>query len=365
VRKLRLVLPAILVLLLAPGSIVTAEDAPYPAGVSNQTHDGMEFTLVLPSDYDGAREHPLLIALHGMSGKGSNMAGMFSPLAREGFVIVGPQSGTGQGWDQPNVKRAKGVLKHLFKTLSIDEKRLHGIAVSQACPLLSSLVFDKQFHFISAGWGMGGCAGGKPPKWARKEMGVITVVGSEDWAFGSAVGSVKMLRKKVRTVECHIQKGLGHEFPSKLTPYLHHWIQVMNGRFVPGECRFLDWTDDPEGAKATMAEKKTGAFLYFYSGDDAENAEARRVQNDVLFDPLVRHFGRRLVPIKLERKANADLFAALKLKTTPAVVALKPDFSVAKSFEGKAIKASALAKALRGVSRDKSMPKQPGVFVHE
>jgi hypothetical protein len=365
VSDLPFVRPALLILLLLSGSIAATADAPFPSGVSDQEHDGMAFSLVMPSRCDAAKDYPLLIILHGRGGRASSLASGFSILAREDIVVCAPQSANPSGWDQPNVDRAKGVLDHLVKTLSIDKKRLHGLALSQACPSLSSIVFDKKYHFITASWGMGGCSGGKVPKWARKEMGVFVMVGSEDWAYGAAVGSVKMLQKKVRSVECHVQKGIGHEYPIKVEPLYRRWLTVMNGRFVPGDCGFLDWTEDVEAAKKDMAAKKTGALLYVYSADDADDAEARRVQNEVLLDPMVRHFGERVVALKLERKRHPDLIAALKLKGTPAVVALKPDFSVAKAFEGKKVKASALAKALRGVAKDRSMPKQPGVFVHE
>ncbi len=58
-----------------------------------------------------------------------------------------------------------------------------------------------------------------------------------------------------------------------------------------------------------------------------------------------------------ERSAEEDLFQELKLKQTPAVVVLRKDFKVAKTFTGK-IKAGPLAKALRGQARSKKTPKR-------
>jgi len=339
-------------------------ESPYPKGTSTQKHDGMEFTLVLPSDYDAAKEYALLIALHGMNGKASNVAGAFTELTRDGFVVCAPQCARA-GWDQPNVNRAKGVLSHLIEVLAIDAKRLHGAAFSQGCGSLASVVFDRKFHFVSASWSMGGSTGGKVPPRAKKEMGVIALVGSEDWARGAAEGTVKQLRKKVRTVECHVQQGLGHEFPSKLAPYHRYWLTVMNGGFEPGECGFFEWSDDVEAAKLRMAAEKRGGLLYFFSKKDGESVEARRVQNGVLFDPIVRHYGRRAVAVKLAREGNEELFKQLGLTATPAVVVTKPDFEPAKSFEGAKVKAAALAKELRKVVRDKAPPKKPGVFLHE
>jgi hypothetical protein len=345
--------------------VTGAETPPYPAGTSTQTHEGMEFTLVLPPDLDPDRSYALLIALHGMNGRGSNVAAGFASLAREGFVICGPQSG-GPGWDPPNVKRAKAVLSHLIDVLPIDEKRLHGAAYSQACPFLASIVFDKRYHFVSASWGMGGSAGGKVPRHARKEMGAIALVGERDWARGAAEGTVSQLRKKVRNVECHVQRGLGHEFTVKLVPYHHFWLKVMNGAFVPGECSpFYTWTTDLGAARATMAREKRGGLVYVWSDDEREAEETRRFQNEVLFDPLVMHFGRQAVAVRLSRNGHADRLEALGVKQTPAIVVLRPDGTPAKVLEGARIKASTLAKALRGVAPEKRMPEEPGIHMHD
>jgi len=343
---------------------VFAEDNPvYPKGTSTQKHGGIEFTLVVPSDYDTAKKYAAIIALHGMNGKASNVAGAFSGLSRHGFIVCAPQCAK-PGWDQPNVNRAKDVLSHLIEKLSIDPKRLHGAAFSQGCGSLASVVFDKKFHFISASWSMGGSTGGKVPGWAKKEMGVIALVGSEDWARGAAEGTVKQLAKKVRQVECHVQEGIGHEFPGKLTNYHHYWLRVMDGWFEPGEVGFFDWTDDLAAAKQTMAAEKRGGMVYVFSKKDGESAEARRVQNEVLFDPMVRHYGRQAIAVKLDREANAELIGELGVTETPALVVLKPDGKVAVALAGKKVKAAGIAKELRKIAKDKKPPKIPGVFLH-
>jgi len=349
-------------LLLAPAN--ADEKCPYPTGTSTQRFADMEFTLILPTDYDPARKHPLIIGLHGRGGRGANIASGFAPLAREGWVVVGPQS-SAMDWDQPNVKRAKEVLAHLLDVLSIDEKKLHGAAYSQACPFLSPIVFDKKFHFITASWGMGGSNGGSVPKWGKKEMGVIALAGSEDWGRGAAEGTVRMFAKKVKNAQCHLQHGLGHEFPIKLVPYHLFWLKVMNGWFVPGEVSpFFDWSTDLEAAKKTMAGEKRGGFVYFYSKDDGENAEARRFQSEVLLDAQVMHYGRQAVCVRLEREKHEALFQSLKLKTTPAAVVTKPDFTPVATLEGKKASASKVGKALRKVAKDRKKPEKPGVHLH-
>ncbi|MEN8152362.1 MAG: hypothetical protein ABFS86_21265, partial [Planctomycetota bacterium] len=248
-------------------------ETPFPTGTSTQKHAGLEYTLILPSDYDASKKYALIIGLHGMNGKAANIAGIFSPLARHGFVVCAPQN-SHPGWSQPGVDKAKEILSHLIEKLSIDPDRLHGAAFSQGCGSLSSLVFDKKFHFISASWSMGGSSGGKVPPWGKKEMGIIALVGSEDWGRGAAESTVKQFAKKVKIAECHIEQGVGHEFPSKLQPYHQYWLRVMDGWFEPGEVGFFDWQTDLDAAKKEMAAKKRGGLVYVYSKKDGEGAEA-------------------------------------------------------------------------------------------
>ena len=348
-------------LLLAP--VANAEDPPFPAGQSEQTYDGMKYYLVMPRDYDPAKEYALLIGLHGMGGDARSVAGGFADLAREGFVVCAPKSTQG-GWDQPNVKKSKEILSLLMGKLSIGEKRLHGVAFSQGAGFLSSLVFDPKFNFVSASWSMGGCSGGKVPPRARKEMGAITLVGGQDWARGAAEGTVKMLAKKVRSVECHVQPGIGHEYPSALVAFHRKWLLVMDGRFTPGECATIEFGGGLESAKEEMAAEKKGALVYVYSAEESEEAETRRVQNEIFFDPMLRHYAGQVARVKADRGKDAAILETLGAKTTPAIAVLKPDGTVSKLFEGKKLKASSIAKALRSVAKDKRPPKHPGVFIH-
>jgi len=340
-----------------------ADEPAYPTGTSTQKFAGLEYSLVLPSDYDASKKYALIVGLHGMNGKASNIAGIFAGLARHGFIVCAPQN-SHPGWSQPGVDKTKKIVSHLVKTLSIDPNRLHGAAFSQGCGSLSSLVFDKKLHFISASWSMGGSSGGKPPPWAKKEMGVIALVGSEDWGRGAAEGTVKTLGKKVRQAECQIQQGIGHEYPGKLTNYHHYWLRVMDGWFEPGEVGFFDWTDDFAAAKQTMADEKRGGLIYVYSKKDAKNPEARRVQNEVLFDPMVRHFGRQAVVVKMDLDENPEIAKALAVDSTPALLVMKPGGELSLTQAGKKIKASTFAKELRKLAKDKKPPKVPGVFVH-
>ena len=52
-------------LCLLPVPAANAEDPPFPAGQSEQTYEGMKYYVVMPRDYDPAKEYALLIGLHG------------------------------------------------------------------------------------------------------------------------------------------------------------------------------------------------------------------------------------------------------------------------------------------------------------
>ncbi len=343
--------------LLLAGLPARGQGAPaYPKGSSSQEFAGLRFQLVVPADFDPAKTYALLVVLHGLGGEEKSMAQTFEPLSKEGFVVCAPKS-TGQGWDAGEVEKVKEIVRHLMPALSIGEGRLHGVGFSNGGWNLASLVFDEKLPFASGVWIAAGYNGGKVPKRARTTFGALALAGSEDGNKDAAEKTVDLLADKVRSVEVRIEPGVGHAMPRGLLPYCLWWIRVMDGWYVPGDDMSFQWTADPEAAKPVMAQRKTGGLLWFYTAADTEDAEARRVQQEVFFHPLVRRFGAQAVAVKLERTAHEALFASYRLKKTPAVVVLKPDGSVAKALEGEAIKDTALAKALRDVVPDKSVPK--------
>jgi predicted esterase len=333
-----------------------AGDAPYPKGKSHQKFGELSFYLVLPEDYDPAKEYSLLVALHGMDATETSIASWFEPLAREQFVVCAPRA-SGSTWNKPDIEKVKELVGHLTKVLSIGEGRLHGTGFSNGGQKLPLLVFDKDLRFASACFMGSGFTGYPVPKRAKKEMGVLAIAGSKDRARGAAEKTPDLLKGKVRQVECRIQEGLDHDIPDELMPYCHYWLKVMEGRFFPGETASFEWVDDLEVAKLTIADEKKASFVYFYDERLPEDAAARRVEFEVFFDPLVRHFGSRLVAVKLDVEIDDAYLAELGFEKTPAIAVLKPDMSVAKTFEGD-IDAKALAKAMRSVAKDRSMPKR-------
>ena len=345
----------LILFLVAP---VLAQDAepPYPKGSSEQEREGLKFMLVVPDDYDPAKEWSMIVILHGNGGSHVNMSLSVGPLGKEGFIICAPKS-RAAGWDGRDVADVRKIVVHLKETLSIGKNRLHGLGFSNGGWNLASLVFDEDLHFISGCWMAAGYDGGKVPKWARRDFGAMALAGAQDGNASFAEATVDKLYDKVRNVEHHIQPNLGHAWTRELEPYMWWWFKVMDGRFTPGDDMSFKWGSDVEAAKAKMETEKLGGFVWFYSEqDDAESEEAQRVQHEVFFDPLVRKYGNQLVPLRLKREEHQELFDSLKFKSTPAIAVLKKDFKKSKTFEGKKIKNTALAKELRKYAPDKSFP---------
>lgn len=353
-RRLTALLVAVAILACVPAR-AQEEEPPYPRGSSSQRFADLKFQLVLPDDYDPQQEYSLIVILHGAGGTETGMAGALQALASRGFVVCAPKS-TAETWNDADVRRVKEITQHLMDVLSVGKGRLHGAGFSNGGWNLAPLVFDESLPFVSACWIAAGYNGGKIPKRAAQEMGVLALAGAQDPNRASAEKTVDLVEKKVRTAECQIQDGIGHEFPDKLMPYYFFWLESMEGRFTPGVDQSFDWAEDPDQARERMASERKGGFFYFYSAEDVELPESKFVHTVIFFDPLVRRFGRQLLPVKLDRAEHEELFASLKLKKTPALVVLKPSFKVLKSFAGR-IHPGRLAAALRALSPDPSLPK--------
>jgi dienelactone hydrolase len=350
-----LLLSALSVLLvLAPRSACPQDAAPFPAGTSVQQLEGMRCTVLMPDAFDAARERSLLVMLHGNGGDDS-LAHAMERMTKEDFVVVAPKS-KGVGWSVPDVDAVRRIAADLRKRLRVGERRLHVLGFSNGGWNLAPLAFDEDLRVQSACWVAAGFNGGKPPKHAKKEMGVLALAGGADPNCDSAQKTVPMLADKVRTAECRIQPGLGHEWPRELVPYYAWWLTVQEGRFTPGTCAAFAWKDTPQAALDAAAAAKSGAFVYWWSAADASNEKAKALQNDVLRDALVQRFGQQLAAAKASREESAEDWAKTGLKTTPAVVIYDAAGKVKATLQDK-IDAKALGASLRSVAADRSLPK--------
>jgi predicted esterase len=332
------------VVLLASTASAAAEDLAYPRGKSVQEHAGLTYYLQIPEDEEVKEGMSLIVGLHGMNASAREFATWWEPLAERGFVVCCAQA-PGATWSKPNIESVKKIIRHLLEKLPIRKDRVHGVGFSNGGQNLVFLVFDPNLPFATACWMGSGFTGGRVPKRCRKEMAAIALCGSKDYARPNAERTPKNLRGKVRQAEFHEQEGLGHDIPRDLMPYYHYWLTVMEGRFIPGEDQLFDWRYDLGEGRREMEEKKTGAFVYFFSEGDGENDDARHLEHVVFFDEKVREYGKRLQPVCLDVKLDREAFDEFGFTKTPAVAVLDPKGAVVATFEG-AVEARALAKAM-------------------
>jgi len=343
---------ATLILLFALPAL--ADELPYPPGRSVQTIEGVETGLLLPAELTAERPASFVLMLHGAGDNGPNLVGALRAWPDEGYVVCAP-SATDGTWDKNDLSAAKRIALHLLEKLPVDRRRIHTLGFSNGGWNLAPIAFDDDLKPVSATWIAAGYNGGSVGRWAKKGLGALALAGADDPNAASAMKTVDLLEDKVRSVECRLQPGLDHKWPHDHDDYLLWWMGAMEGRFEPGKDRNFAWTDDIDEAVAALKDqKKGGVIVYVWSPADKDKAEAKALQNETLMDPLVRHYGNQLKPVKLE--ASEDT-AALGVKATPAVVVLDRAGKVKKVLAGK-ISAKSLASALRGVAPDSRPPKR-------
>ncbi len=351
--KRAVTVPALLILLVV-STATPEEELAYPLGASSQTLAGLRFHLEIPEDFDAGKEYSLLVALHGMGATEDSYASWFVPLLFNDFIVCAPKS-TGTAWNKKDIERVKEIVTHLTRVLPIGRDRIHAAGFSNGGMHLPFLVFTKDRPYRTACFMGSGFGGGKVPRAAKEKMSVLALAGAQDQALFVAKRTPKLLKGKVLRADVRIQPDLGHEIPDELMPFYFHWLSVAEGKFVPGEDASFDWTDDREIAEEMLAEEPRPSFIYFFDDRDQENPAARRLQNEILLDPLVHHFGSQLYPVMLDVELEPEHFKSFGLKKTPAIVVLNAKRKVVAKFEGE-IDQKKLVKALRSVAKNKAGP---------
>lgn len=285
------------------------------------------------------------------------MVGSLRDWVALGYVVCAPKS-TDATWSPGDIEAVKRIAAHLKGVLPIDPARVHVVGFSNGGWNLDPLAFDDTLRPCSATWVAAGCRSGSAPKWARTGLGVLALAGTEDGNADAAGGTVKVLEGKVRCVEARFQPGLGHAWPEQLMPYLRWWMGAMEGRFVPGEDMNFDWGDRIEAAVEALADqKKGGVLVYVFSAADRDKPHARQLSNEVLMDPLVRHYGSQLQAVRLDAAEHGEVLEALGVEQTPALVVLDRHGEPQKVLQGeKAFKERAVASALKAVAPNKKKP---------
>jgi len=327
--------------------ILLALAGPYAPGRHEVELEGLKTALIVPDE-----PRSMIVLLHGLGDSGINLSRSIESWAKDGYLIVAPST-RGQAWEKADVDAALRIAQAMIAQVPAVKERVHVVGFSNGGWNLAPLAFSDELKPVSATWLAAGYRGGSVPKWAKKRLGVLALAGEQDPNAKAAAETVPALLGKVRSVEARFQPNLDHKWPRELIPYMRWWMGTREGRYTPGDDMTFPWRDELAGALAEVAGRKGrgGVLVYVWSKDD----QAPEVQNDVLMDPLVRRFGNQNPAVKLEMGEEA---AKLGVKETPALVVLDKKGGVAKLYAGAKIKASLLAKALRAIAPDKSLPKR-------
>jgi hypothetical protein len=285
------------------------------------------------------------------------MVGIGQPMLAKGFVTLAPKS-TGPGWTKPDVDTVRSIVEQVIAMFEVPLHRRHCAGFSNGGYNLTPLAFDAKLHFRSACWIASSFQGGKPPRWAKKEMACLGLVGAQDRARASAIKITSTLEKKVKFVDVRVQAGLGHELPREYVPWWFYVCEVMEGRFTPGDQRSYEWTEGLDVARRLMKARNRGGFVYVYdpAAVDKEREATKKVQNEALFDRVTGHYGRQLLAVKLPKEKAAAILAEAKAKETPALIVFRPGGEkIAKVLTGR-ISTGRAAGAFRAVARNKAPP---------
>jgi phospholipase/carboxylesterase len=158
--------------------------------VANDTDQRGGFSLYVPEDYDPARAHPLVMALHGGSGHGRLFLWSWLREVRGRGVILAAPTAVGETWSlmEPEIDSANlaRVLEEIARQWHVDRTRLllSGMSDGGTFTLLSGLDAESPFtHLapVAASFHPLLLAMAEPRRVAG--LPVYLVHGARDWMF--------------------------------------------------------------------------------------------------------------------------------------------------------------------------------------
>lgn len=353
-RCVRWLVPALLCLL-APVASADGE-APYPVGRSVKKLEGLKTILLVPETKPTDRPYSLVVALHAAAAPAGNMADLFETWPAEGYVVCAPQA-KDLTWEVGDLDAVIRLIPKLVDDLDIDPARVHLVGYSNGGTQLDRVAFDDDVKACSATWVAATYTGNKVPRWARKDLGVLALLGARDEELDRLRSRMAKLDGKVGSVEVRVAKDVGHRFPHAERPYLLWWMGVQEGRLEPGKDLSLRWTEDLDKAIALQAgEKKGGVFVWIYGAADAEKPGTADLQRRVLLNDEVRFFAEQLECVKLDGEKNKALLEKLELTTSPALVVMDTKGEVVKLF-AETFSPRKVAAALKKVVPNRKLPR--------
>jgi phospholipase/carboxylesterase len=199
----------------------------------NDTSERGGFSVYVPEDYDAARAHPLVMALHGGSGHGRLFLWSWLREARSRGVILVAPTAIGDTWSlmEPQVDSAHlaAVLEQVAQSWNVDRARLllTGMSDGGTFTLLSGL--DEASPFTH----LGPVAASFHPLLLamaapRRVMGlpVYLVHGALDWMFPVSMARTaqRALAAAGAQVEYREIAGLSHVYPREEGSAMLDWL---------------------------------------------------------------------------------------------------------------------------------------------
>ena len=204
---------------------------------ANEPDERGGFSVFVPEDYESARPHPLVMALHGGAGHGRLFLWTWVRAARTHGAIVAAPTSTGDTWSlmQPDVDAAHlaNVLQQVTQRWNVDRSRLllTGMSDGGTFTLLSGLDAGSPFTHLAPV-----AASFHPMIVAMSEarrisgLPVYLVHGALDWMFPvsvarSAYAALDAAGAKVAYREL---ADLSHTYPRDETARMLQWLSEAN-----------------------------------------------------------------------------------------------------------------------------------------
>jgi phospholipase/carboxylesterase len=191
------------------------------------------FSLYVPEDYDAARAHPLVMALHGGSGNGGAFLWSWLRAARTRGAILVPPTALGSTWDlrdpEQDSVNIEAILAHVHQNWTIDPARLllTGMSDGGTFALLSGLSDTSPFtHLAPAATGFHPFLLEIVEPARVANLPIYLIHGALDWMFdvGRARGVARALATAGAKIVYREIDDLSHTYPRDENSKILDWL---------------------------------------------------------------------------------------------------------------------------------------------
>jgi poly(3-hydroxybutyrate) depolymerase len=93
--------------------------------------DGSNFSVYIPSSYDGTKAFPLLTIFHWSTGRYKSVFKMWEATAEQlGIILAMPNSRARMGWKRRDIKPTEAMIKSVRAQFNIDSQRIYAAGYS-------------------------------------------------------------------------------------------------------------------------------------------------------------------------------------------------------------------------------------------